>query len=79
MRHKKVHGIDQGINEYTEEDNQIDIVNIAFINSNAKSPGIIQKLMTSSYQNSENISYKTDTGSNSNTLPFHIYKIIFPR
>ena len=35
-------------------------MNIDFINSNAKSPGIIAKLKTSRYQNSANILYKID-------------------
>ena len=43
-RHKAVHKVEQELEEYTEEDGQIDIVNIYFINSNAKSPGIIAKL-----------------------------------
>ena len=44
-----------------------------------KNPKYIAKSKISSYQNSENISCKIDMGSNSNILPFHIYKIIFPR
>ena len=43
-----------------------DMVNISFVNSNVKSPGIIEKLETSSYQNSVNTSYEIDTGSNGN-------------
>ena len=41
--------------------------------------GIIAKLETSSYQNSVNISFKIDTCSNSNILPSHKYKNLFPR
>ena len=78
MRQKAVHAVELELDEYTIEGRQIDIVNIDFINSNAKSLGIIAKLKDS-YQNSTNISYKIDMGSNSNILPFHIYKIIFPR
>ena len=49
MRHKAVHKVE--LDEYTEEDGQIDMVNIDFINSNAKSPGITAKFKkTSSYQ-----------------------------
>ena len=78
VRHKAVLEVEQELDKYTE-DGQIDMVNINIINSNAKIQGIIAKLKTSSYQNSANISFKTDIGSNSNNLPFHIYKIIFPR
>ena len=35
-----VHKVEQEIDEYTEEDRKIDMLNIDFINSNAKSPGI---------------------------------------
>ena len=66
MRHNEVHEVEQETDEYTEEDRQIDMVKIDFINSNAKIPGIITKLETSSYQNSANISYKIDMASNSN-------------
>ena len=62
-----------------EQDGNIHTVNINFINSIAKSQGIISKLKTSSYQNSAKISYKVDTDSNSNILPFHLYKSHFPR
>ena len=75
-RNKTVHGKEQEMDEYTEGDSQIDMVNIDFINSNVQSLGITAKLKTSSYQNSVNISYKTDTGRNSNILPFYIYKIL---
>ena len=51
MRHKAVHEVEWELNEYTEEDGNIDRVNIDFINCNAKSPGIIAKLINSSYQN----------------------------
>ena len=74
MKHKAVE-----LDKYTEEDRKIDTVNIDFINSNAKSPGIIAKLNTSSSQKPANISYKMDTGSNSHILPFYTYKILFPR
>ena len=68
QKHKKQysHRVEQEIDQYTEEDRQIDMVNIDCINCNAKSQGIIEKLRTSSYQNSVNISYKMDTVSNSN-------------
>ena len=55
------------------------MVNIEFINSKAKSPGIIAKLKTSTYQKGMNILYKTDTGNNKNILPFPIYNLLFPR
>ena len=79
MTHWAVDRVEQKINEYTGEENQIDMVNIDFINSNAKSPGIIEKLKTSRYQNIVNILYKIDIGCNSNNLPFHLFKIIFSR
>ena len=34
---------------------------------------------TSSFHNSINVLYKIDTDSNSNMLPFHIFKILFPK
>ena len=74
VRHKAVK-----LDKYTEEDGQINMVNIDVINSNAKSPGIIAKLKTSSYQNGVNILYKIDMSSNSNILPFCIYRVLFPR
>ena len=49
---RAVHKVDQDkveLDEYTEEDEQIDIVNIDFISSNAKIPGIIAKVHTSIY------------------------------
>ena len=49
VKHKAVHKVEQELDKYTEEDRQIDMVNIAFINSNTKSPDIIAKLKTSSY------------------------------
>ena len=70
--HKAVHKVEQELDIYTEKDGQVDTVNINFINSNAKSPGTIAKLKSSSYQNSVNILYKMDTGSNNNILPFCI-------
>ena len=79
MRHKEVHKVEQETDEYTEEDRQIDMVNIDFINSDVKSPGIIAQVETSSYQISANISYKIDMGSNGIILPFCKHKILFPR
>ena len=48
MGHKAVHKVAE-LEEHTEEGELIDTMNIDFINSNAKSPGIIEKLKTSSY------------------------------
>ena len=70
MRYKAFHEVEHKLDEYTEMDGQIDTVNIDFINSNAKSPGIIAKLKTSSYQNSVNVTYKISTGNNSVISPF---------
>ena len=58
MRHKAFHKVEQELDKYTEEDWQIDMVIIDFINSNAKSPGVIAKLQTRIYQNNANILYK---------------------
>ena len=41
MRHKAVHVVEQELEEYVEKDGQINMINIDFINSNAKSPDII--------------------------------------
>ena len=79
MTDKAVHEVEQELDEYREEDGQINMVNIAFTDTNAKTPGIIAKLKTSSYQNSVNILCKIDTASISNILPFCIYKFLFPR
>ena len=62
-RHRAVHEVQQDevvLDNHTEEDRKIDMVNINHINSNAKSPDIIAKLKTSIYQNSVKISYKVD-------------------
>ena len=37
------------------------------------------KLNTSSLYNSINVIYKLDTGGNNNSVPFHIYKKLFPK
>ena len=49
---QNIHGVEQEIDKYPKEDSQIDTVNIDFIDCNAKRPGIIAKLKTSSYQHS---------------------------
>ena len=66
------------IEQYIEEDQQIDMVNIKFLNHNHNSPGIVAKLKTGSHQNSAKISLKIDTGRNSNVLPYCVYKILLP-
>ena len=66
LRQKIVHRVEKEIDECQEEDSQIHIENINFINSNVRSPDIIAKLRTSSHQNSANFMYKIDMGSNSN-------------
>ena len=63
-RCRAVHKVE--LDKYREEDGQIYMVNINCINSNARGPGIIAKLKLISYQNSVKISYKEDTGSESN-------------
>ena len=78
VRHKTVNKLEQELDEYTGEDGQIDMVNTNFINYNAKSPGIIAKLKTGSYQKSMPISYEVDIDNNSNILPFCIYETLFP-
>ena len=78
-RHRAVHKSEQELDKYIEENGQIDMVKINFINSQAKSPGIIANFKTSSYQNSAKISHKVDRDRDSNILPFCLYKILFPR
>ena len=53
------------------------MVNTDHIICNVKS--IETKLKTSSFHSSIHISYKLDTGSNSNRLPFCIFQILFPK
>ena len=73
-----VYGVEQEIDEYTE-DSQINTVNIDYINSNSKSPGIIAKLKDQLPKQCKHLVKKIDMGSNSNILPFHIYKFLFLR
>ena len=49
MRCTEVHEVENETDKYTEEERQIDTVNIDFINISIKSPSIIAKLETSSY------------------------------
>ena len=37
------------------------------------------KLNTSSFYNSIHIIYKIDTGRNNNSIPFHVFKTLFPK
>ena len=37
------------------------------------------KLNTSSFYNNINVMYKLDTGRNNDSIPFHIFKILFPK
>ena len=67
------------IEHFIEKEGQTDTVNIEFLTQNHKSPGIVAKLKTSSYPDSEKISFKIGTDSNSNILPCGAYKILFPR
>ena len=55
MRQKAVHKVEQELHEFTEEDGNIEMVNNDVSNSNAKSSGILEKIKSSSYQNSVNI------------------------
>ena len=61
------------LSKYTEDDGQIDTVNMKFINSNSKRLGKIAKMKTNSYQNSAIIPYNVDTGSFKNILPFWVF------
>ena len=58
-------------------DSQINMLNTYIIYSHTKSSDIIAKLNTNNLHNRINISHKIDKGSNSNMLPFHIFKILF--
>ena len=60
------------------EDGQINMVNTDHIICNVKRSSIAT-LKTSGLYSSLNISHKLDTGSNSNRLPFCIFKILFPK
>ena len=68
-----VHNIEE------HEDEQTNKVNTDHIICNAKRSSIATELKTSSLYSSINILYELDTGSNSNRLPFCIFKIIFPK
>ena len=37
------------------------------------------KIITTSFYNSINIRYKLDTGRSNNSIPFHLYKKLFPK
>ena len=80
---KSVQSAEAQHKQYTKleefEDSQINMVNTDNIYSNAQSSGFIAKLKTSSFHNSINVSYKIDTGSNSNMLQFCIFKILLPK
>ena len=54
------------------------MVNIDNFIFNVKRSCIAAKLKTSSFYSGINILYKLDIGSNSNRLPFYIFKILFP-
>ena len=61
IRHRAVHEVEQDeveLDDHTEEDMQIYMVNTNFIHFHAKGPGIIAKLKTSSYQDSVKIHIK---------------------
>ena len=74
VRHKAVE-----LDEYTEEDGQIDMVNIDFIHSNAKSPGIIAKLKTSSYKTVQAFHIKQTQAVTGIFFHFTYTKILFSR
>ena len=74
LRHRAAYEVEQELYENTEKDGQIDTLKMDFINFNVKSLGTIAKYKMGIY-----ISYKIDTGSDCNILPFHINKNLFPR
>ena len=57
------------LGKYTEDDGQIDTVNIKFMNSNSKRLDKIAKMKTNSYQNSAIMPYNVDAGSFKTILP----------
>ena len=80
---KKVHSIDPQKEQHQDED-EIDKVNIysIYIDSitlNSKHSVITTNLNTSSRQAASVVSYKIDSGSNGNIMPFHIFKKVYPR
>ena len=64
-----------------QEDGQTNRVNTDhFIcNSICKRLSIETKLKTSSFYNNINVIDKLDTGRNSNSLPFYIFRVLFPK
>ena len=57
------------------EDGQINMVNTDHIIFNVRRSSMATELKTSIFYSSINVSYKLDTGSNSNRLLFHIFEI----
>ena len=73
-----IHDLKQEPDQYHEEVNHIDMVNIYSIYFNNKHSVITSNLKISSNQVSTTVPYKVDTGSDGNIMSLHIYKNLFP-
>ena len=61
-----------------EQNNRVNTDHFIY-NSTDKRSSIETKLNTNSFYNSTKVTYKLDTGRNYNSIPFHIYKTLFPK
>ena len=77
-RGRAVHNVEQEQNLNQEKKVKIDMVNINSVSFNSKCSVITVNLKTSN-QARITVSYKVDTGSDTNIMPLHIYKKFFPR
>ena len=74
IRNRTVHNIEQEPDQYQDEGNYIDTVNINSINFNTKHSVKAANPKTSSNQVSIIVPYKVDTSSDRNIVPLYIYK-----
>ena len=72
-----VHNLEQEPDQYQEEEDHTNMVNINSINFNSKCSVVTANLKTS-HQLRIIVPYKVDTGSDGNIRPLHIYKKLFP-
>ena len=71
--------VEQEAAQDSEEENNIDLVNINSIHFNKNCSVITANLKMSASINSVIVPYEVDTGSNGNIMPLHIYKKLFPK
>ena len=76
LKAKEKHSMKEQI---TTADQQVNTVNIISFNFNSIHSVIIAKLKTRRSQNSAIIQHKVDTSSDGNIMPYHIFKILYPR